>query len=121
MSESFSKMAKAVYGQECYFKCSPNTHVQLQWVLENQSQLKWPTICYLKNYCEDQAYFSPILVQQQKVCPRDFLVLNMNIYIPSNVQLNKIILQLRFMTDKSQPFGDFLIAIIDLNPASNLD
>ena len=53
--------------------------------------------------------------------PKEFVSLNVSLYIPSNAQMDKIILQLRLMTDKNQPFGDYLIGIIDLDPSLSVD
>lgn len=113
-------MAKAVDAQECYQRCSPNQHVQMQWIVENRSSQRWQPVNYIRNYCQDYARIKTFAVET-KVNPKDIVVVSMMFYIPPHVQHDKIILQLRFETFEKVPFGDFLIGVIDLDPASNLD
>ena len=48
------------------------------------------------------------------VQPNHSICINMNIYIPQNVKMDKIILQFRLQNGLGTSFGDFLIGIIEI-------
>lgn len=60
--------------RDCYRKCSPNEHVSVQWLVENQTDENWPSIYYLRSYCHDQAKISTKCLEY-KVKENDMIVI----------------------------------------------
>eukprot|EP00347_Sterkiella_histriomuscorum_P008341 403345466 len=105
--------------KDCYVKCMPNQQVSLKWQFINDTSEDWPSVYYVRSHYQIQAKLSTKNLESP-VKAGQCMELTMRIYIPGNIMLNKIILQLRFEDFKKQPFGEYFNGIIDIQDPDSL-
>jgi hypothetical protein len=100
--------------RECYAQTKAPGNVVLHWVIQNQSNEKWPKNCILKNHCHEDASVKPIIIKK-RLKPGKVKEVIMNVYIPKEFLSSKVVLFFQFEDEEGQWFGQPLIGIIDID------
>ena len=86
-----------------------------KWVLQNKSTHAWDQGgVILRNHCNDDARVTPVKITR-RLKPNEITEVNVTVYIPKDISIDKIILLFQFENENGDRFGDSLIGIIDID------